>query len=320
MSAAKKRKNTTSPAPIRAATTWLLGPGRTVLLASAVVAAAVGGLAFAWSKLGDRILSSPEYRLGPGQVEISPPPPDWIRSDLRGEVFRDPTLDAGMSILEADLCERIALAFERHPWVEKVDRVSKRHPASVLVELQYRRPACMVEVPGGRLPVDARGVLLPPEGFTPLEAARYPRLAGVDQMPSVPPGRRWPDPRVIGAAEIAEAIGAAWGGLGLKEIFALAADPTAAPVGGAAYNRHGDDDRLRQSPGRSVEPFFALVTPVGTQILWGYAPGANAAGELPAEEKVARLKRYLAEHDTLDARGGRRQDLDVRTLPPSVAR
>ena len=38
-------------------------------------------------------------------------------------------------------------------------------------------------------------------------------------------------------------------------------------------------------------------------------------GELSAKEKVARLQRYLAEHDTLEGREGQRQNLDVRTLP-----
>ena len=316
MSAAKKRKETKSAAArIRDIAAWLLGPGRSPFLVAAVVATAVAGFTLAWNKLGDRILASPDYCLGPEQVEIVPPPPEWIRCDLRAEVFRDPTLNAKMSIMDDDLCKRIAVAFERHPWVKKVGNVDKHHPASVRVELAYRRPVCMIEVPGGSLPVDMNGVLLPPGGFSPIEAARFPRFAGVDRMPNVPPGRRWPDPRIIGAAEIANAVGDAWGALGLQKIVALDADPALAQSGIA-----GNDFRSRQSPRRSVEPFFALVTPLETQILWGYAPGANAAGELSAEEKVARLKKYHAKYDTLDARGGRRQNLDVRNMPPSVAR
>ncbi len=52
-----------------------------------------------------------------------------------------------------------------------------------------------------------------------------------------------------------------------------------------------------------------------TRIVWGYAPGAGAIGELPAAEKVARLQRYFAEHDTLDVRQAERHELDVRKLP-----
>ncbi|MCD4726090.1 MAG: hypothetical protein K8R46_00370 [Pirellulales bacterium] len=313
MSAAKKRKSTKSdPAWLRRVLFWLFG---LMLIVAVVFAAIVGGPFFTWMKLKDRILGSPEYRLAPQQVEITPLP-DWIHSDLRGEVFRDPALDGSLSIMDDDLAERIARAFARHPWVAKVVRVQPLHPASVQVELEYRRPVCMIEVPGGLFPVDVEGFLLPGRDFSPSEAARYPRISGVERMPIMPPGNRWPDAKVIGGAEIAAALGPAWEAMRLPRIVPLAADPAVAAVGGVT----GGDPSRRKTPRRSVEPFFAIVTSGGTRILWGYAPGAGAIGELTVEEKVARLKRYLADHDTLDGRGGRRQELDVRTMPPSVAR
>jgi len=71
------------------------------------------------------------------------------------------------------------------------------------------------------------------------------------------------------------------------------------------------------APGRLSEPVFWLTTRTwgGSRIRWGYAPGAGAAGELPAAEKVARLKRYFADHDTFDGPQNTRQELDVRTMP-----
>ena len=316
MSAAKKRKATkTDSAWFRGVFSWLFGPGRLALIVVVLFAAFAGGTYLAWMKLKGRILGSPEYRLDPQEVEITPLP-DWIHGDLREDVFRDPALDGPLSIMDDDLAERIARAFARHPWVAKVVRVSKHHPASVQVELEYRRPVCMVEVPGGLFPVDVEGYLLPGRDFSPGEAARYPRISGVERMPIGPPGSRWPDSKVIGGAEIAAALGPAWEAMRLQRIVPLAADPAVAAVGGVV----GGDSSRRTAPRRSVEPFFALVTRGGTRILWGYAPGAGAIGELTVEEKVARLKRYLADHDTLDGRGGRRQELDVRTMPPSVAR
>jgi hypothetical protein len=153
----------------------------------------------------------------------------------------------------------------------------------------------MVVVSGGLLPVDAEGTLLPSgDGdFSPIEATRYPRLEGVERNPTGPVGNRWMDAKVIGGAEIAAAIGPAWEALGLHRIVPLANDP-AGSTGG--------------------EPTFALFTRGGTQIIWGHAPGANVIGELSAKEKVARLQRYLADHDTLEGRGGKPQTLDVRTL------
>ena len=126
----------------------------------------------------------------------------------------------------------------------------KRHPkssnpASVKVDLAYRKPVCMVVVPGGLLPVDAEGILLPRgEGdFSPIEATRYPRLEGVDHMPTGPVGSRWTDAKVIGGAEIAAAIGPAWEAFGLHRIVPLAADP-AGSVGGDSSRRSAEPSSL----------------------------------------------------------------------------
>ncbi len=219
-----------SPAKKRASPlAWLFGSGRPLLILALVVGIFGGGVYWGWLKTRTRILASPEYRLTAQQVEITPPP-EWIHSDVREEAFRDPALSSPLSIMDDDLVERVAKAFAGHPWVAKVLSVAKRYPASVKVELAYRKPVCMVVVPGGLVPVDEGGILLPRgEGdFSPLEATRYPRLEGIDHMPAAPVGSRWTDAKVIGGAEIAAAIGPAWGGLGLRSIVPLAADPTIA--------------------------------------------------------------------------------------------
>ena len=295
MSPAKKQTRRSLPVP------WLLGRGRPLLMLLVLAGLFVGGAIETWRWIGPRILGSPEYRVTAERVEITPPP-EWIHSDIRAEVFRDPTLDGPLSVMDDDLAERIYRAFARHPWVAKVIRVNKQN---LKVELVYRRPVCMVEVPGGLLPVDGEGILLPPGDFSPSEAAGYPRLTGVERGPTGPPGSRWPDAKVLGGAEIAAVIGPAWEAMRLQRIVPLPADPAAATGGG-------------YSGRRSAEPFFALLTRGGTRILWGYAPGANAMGELPAAEKLARLQRYLADHDTLEGRQGQPQELDVRTMRPSV--
>ncbi len=305
MSPAKKQD---SLSVIPAWLSWLLGAGRPVLIVAVLVGVFGGGAYLAWLKFKARILSAPEYRVGPEQVEITPLP-GWIHSDIRAEVFRDPTLDGPLSIVDDDLVKRIFKAFEQHPWVAKVRTVATCHPAStdptsVKVELVYRQPVCMVEVPGGLLAVDAEGVLLPSEDFSPVEATYYPRLSGVDRKPVGPPGRRWGDAKVVGGAEIAAALGPAWETMKLKQIVPLAAD--------VVENAGGDSRRL------AMEPIFVLLTRGGTQIIWGYAPGANVLGEPPAAEKVARLRQYLAEHDTLDGSQGQRQELDVRALGKGV--
>jgi hypothetical protein len=283
MSAAKK-KSESRP----------LLPPAALLSAAAAILIVLGGY-WTWRTVGPRVLDSPEYRLDLGQVEITPPP-DWAPAGLCAEVFRDPLLSVPLRITDADLAERIYAAFGRNPWVAKVRRVSVHNPARVRVELDYRRPACMVELPGGLLPVDAEGYILPPEDFTPVEAARWPRLAGVERRPTLPPGQRWTDARVVGGAEIAAALTPHWNELKLHRILPLAAD---------AGQRMG-------------EPRFELLTRGGSRIRWGYAPGAGVLGELPAAEKIARLRRLMADNDTLDGRDGKPQELDIRDLPPAT--
>ncbi len=261
------------------------------IAAAALILFAVGVCA-AWQMFGRKILGSGEYLVGRDQVEVTPPPPDWIHSDVPGEALRDAAIDGPLSVTDGNCLERVARAFARHPWVAKVVRVQKRYPASLTVDLVYRRPVCMVEAPGGPVPVDAEAVVLPRQDFSPVEATHYPHLAGIGQRPPVRAGEHWADAKVLGGAEIAAAVLSDWERLGLQRIEPAVADP-ARP---------------------SAEPLFALLTRGGSRIAWGFPPGANVPGELSAGEKVARLKRYLAEHDTLDAPGGQPHELDVRAL------
>ncbi len=202
------------------------------------------------------------------------------------------SLDRPLSITDDDLAERIANAFKLHPWIAEVCQVRKYHPARIKVDLVYYRPVLMVQVPGGLLPVDISGVLLPSTDFSPLEAGRYPRLVGIDTVPVGPPGERWGDVRVVGAAAIAASFGTAWQRLGLERIVPAA----------------------MVSVGRQREETYDLFTTSGTRVVWGRAPTTDMPGEVPAEEKVARLVKYAAERGSLDATDGRPQELDVRGL------
>lgn len=302
---AAKKQVTSSHVPVwpRKLIAWIFGKGRRWVILAVMVGLFVGGWYVTWHWFKPSILHSPEYRVGPEQVEITPLPP-WIHSKIVEEVFRDPTLDPPLGIMDEGLAERIAKAFSRHPWVSKAS-VRIKHPARVCVELVYRQPACIVEVSGERLPVSAEGILLPRGDFTTSEAARYPLLTGVDRFPTVSAGSRWGnDAKVIGGAEIADVLGPVWERMGLQRIEPLASDP--AGVGGIDAGRP------------SQEPFFVLFTRGGTRILWGYAPGSKVINELPAEEKVGRLQRYLSVNDTLDGRPGQKKELDVRRLLPAV--
>jgi hypothetical protein len=296
MSAAKKSSE--PPSRLQETFQWLAGPGRPMALAVLIVALFGLGWYLAWQWHQKQLLASDAYWLSVQNVELTPLPA-WIHSDIRSEVFRDATLDGPLSILDPKLAERIAAAFLAHPWVAKVSRVQKYHPARVQVDLVYRQPACMVDVAGVLLPVDGEGVLLPDSDFSAPEKARYPRLVGIETRPAGPVGARWGDVRVIGGAEVAAALAGVWERSGLERIV-----PSVLP--GAAGNQ---------------ECSYELVTRPGTRVFWGRAPGAATAGECSAADKIAKLQKYLADHGTLEGPTGpqqldltRQQSIEVGAL------
>lgn len=291
-----KRKSSSAPPWPARLISFLRGPGRPLVWMGLLGAVFAGAWCVVWLKVRGPVLSSSDYLVGPQQVRITPLP-EWIHSDICAEVFQNTSLEEQLSLMDEELTERIANAFSLHPWVAKVRRVSKHHPARVEVELLYRRPVCMVQVSGKLFPVDAQGVLLPGGDFSPVEAGRYPRLVGIQAVPVGILGEGWGDRRVVGGAEIAEALLPAWDELKLARI------ELSRPPAGGVSKRHT----------------YWLVTRGGTRIFWGPPPGSSKQGDLSVADKLARLRNYVATHGTLEGRGGP-QRLDVHNLPqPRVA-
>ncbi len=280
------------PPAVENAVRWVVGPGRPAALAVLVTGLFFGAAALIWEAVGPDVQSSDAYWLTPESVEITPLP-EWIRSNIRRDVFRDASMDGALSIMDDDLVDRLRSGFALNPWVAKVISVRKHHPARVKVDLVYRRPVCVVAIGEERLPVDAQGVLLPGGDLSPVEAARYPRLVGIETRPLTSAGDRWADPRVAGGAEIAAALQPVWEKLGLESIVPL-------PV---------------EEVGRAREHRYELVTRGGTRVFWGRSP-SSSPGEVPAAEKIDKLQKYAAEHGTLEGTAGR-QMLDL-TQPGSI--
>jgi hypothetical protein len=241
---------------------------------------------FTYRAVEHRIVGSPHYTIDPRTIEVTEQP-KWIRSDVKAEVLRDGSLDQPLNLLDDSLPERVSKAFTLHPWVAQVTSVRKRAGKGLEVELLYRRPVCMVEVPGGLYPVDADGVLLPTADFTPQDASHYPRLTGIQTVTEGPVGTRWQDACVQGAAQIAALLADDWAALGLARISPLAGGPAAA----------GD------------ELSFVLYSQSGASIVWGAATSAGDS-EPTGEDKLARLKTLAS---ALRARNGSSPPLDLRT-------
>ncbi|MCC6124107.1 MAG: hypothetical protein IT426_04035 [Pirellulales bacterium] len=268
-----------------------------ILIAGALAAAGYK----IWQKVGERVLAAEEYRLTPEKIRLSPwPLPEWVKPDPRWDAFDQLQRRGPVSILDADLVERLAAAFEQNPWIAKVHRIAKEHPAAVEVEVGYRRPVLMVLVDaGGNTPyaeayaVDAEGVSLPTKNcFTPVEIAKYPCLIGVENPPAAGVGKRWGDSRVIGGAEIAAALLPVWEKLRLKQIV-----PRAISAGAS-----GTLPASTQSAqfGEYRFEIIARGTPNDKRIPWGRSPMDKNSQDFSPAQKVKKLEDLAAEFGSLD--------------------
>jgi hypothetical protein len=284
---AKKPAPATTSSPFRR---LLKAHARRLFLLTLLCAATGGGIYALWRSVAHDVLHHDQYRLTLDQLTITPSPPWLHTTDVREQVFREGGLANNVWLHDPHLAEQVSKTFELHPWVAKVKRVRVRG-AKIDIDLEYRRPVCMVEVaPGLVQPVDVEGVILPRDDFTPAEARRYPRLAGVTRMPVGLVGEPWGDLHVVGGAEIAAALADCWEQLRLDHIGVVT---TGTP-----------------------EILFELAVRSGTshaadKITWGHAPNTSEPNEPTVEQKIARLKVFLDDGTTEAVSAGRR-DLDLR--------
>ncbi len=240
-----------------------------------------------------------EYRVTADQIVINEPP-HWVSRKVVQEAMKRSGLADSLSVLDSDSAEQIAQAFRDHPWISKVVSVSKSYPAKIEVELEYRRPVAMVRLKQGLYPVDANGVLLPSADFPISEAERYPVIANITSTPEGPEGTRWGDVCVTGGARIAEIMlpqpaedeetQDLWTEFKISEIRAP----------------------KRQAADEYVEDLtFEFVTDGGSRIIWGRAPGSSHPGELETEQKIGRIREYIATYGGLDEPDGP-YELDIR--------
>jgi hypothetical protein len=263
------------------------------------------GTHFLWLRTAPVISRDPQYLLSAERIKITPPPA-WIRSDIKSQVLRDSGLIGTVSLLDDwdSLSRRVKDAFALHPWVASVERITRRLPSSLVVELKYRRPVAAVESGDSTgvmfLPVDEQGFRLPEGDLTETECRYLPRVSGVQGRPLV--GDKWDDPRVLGGVRLATQLADVWQQLRLVEILAN------------VPNSSRDD-----------KPFytFELVTSGGTRIIWGATPGQESSiGESPFEQKRKRLIDYATQHGKLETLDGPAV-LDVRgdlVVTPRTAR
>jgi len=245
----------------------------------ALVTAALGcGILYALDHCRATVRVAPGYVMTSDSLRLVTYP-EWVTPAILAELdvgLLDPDFPHRFSLLDSGACERIARAYERCLWVEKVERIVKHDPRvnpkepPLEVFLKFRRPLVFVEVRDGFLLLDERGVRLPGLYREPrLGAARFLVVTGVSGAPPEA-GREWSDAAVRAALEVAEAV------CDRREPFRLATIDMA-NFGG------------RRDP-RDTE--IALWTAGGTRIKWGKAAGPESAAihEKTPGEKAAYLE------------------------------
>lgn len=214
------------------------------------------------------------------------PPPYWIRDRFLDEVKTLGGLPDRFCVLDGHTVRRLVEALRLHPWVRHVQWVRARHPNRLEAKVEYRWPVALVQVRGGGTLVDRHGVVLRAERDFPLaERAKCFWITGVTMPPPSTPGRTWDDPGVQAACELAQVLRAC------KDRLALTVIDVA--------NHQGRRD-LRDSE-------IVLWTSNRTRVNWGRAPNTDKPGEVPVQEKLARLVQYAQKYGSLDGR----YDLDV---------
>jgi hypothetical protein len=253
-----------------------------VVIVLAVVAALGLAAREAWRRTASIIASRDRYLL-PAEAITVTPPPEWIVADVREQVIHAAGLDRRLSILDPEFAKRIEDAFALHPWVASIERIEKKFPPAVQVELTYRKPVAAIEIPVGDsralLPVDARGVHLPTEDVPLIRRQYLPRITGVSGQPSV--GQQWEDPRVAGAVDLAVMLADVWEPLHLMEIC-----PSA---------------RTELQGGRQVFVYDIVTRGGWTKIVWGAGPHEQAPGEARFAIKLQRLKKCIEQYGPLDS-------------------
>ena len=260
-----------------------------------LVVALFAGIWFGlWSVWKNELLRSEQYQLHSAQFHLPPPLP-WIPETLVRDVLLTAKFDSDESVLDAKLPEKLAAAFQANPWVLKVQKVQIQYPAEIFVELDYRSPVCLVELPEGNgfYPVDSQGVLLPTDYFTqgtPEEIAeKMDAFVHVTDTPSNPIGSfgdTWGNSAVEKAAQIAALLGEDAKPWGIVAIRIIA-------------DKRTDEFALSRP---TQPPRFQLFAANGRLFDWGTFDSSPDNPQLPSldeDAKKEKLRHLIQQYGTL---------------------
>ena len=188
----------------------------------------------------------------------------WIPpQDVRQISAAGTATAANHSVFEPGLARKLADAYSREGWVERVRAVRLRYPAQVEVELDFRSPCARLD--NGAV-LDRQGVALNLSATNPYSAA-LPVLAGATKCVPIP-GRACNERAVTDGLDLLAVV-----------YDVLRQSPGALRI-----------TRVEQSDGRGT-----VFTQNGPKILWGAFTDDPPLGEPRTGEKAQLLRRRLCE-------------------------
>jgi len=263
-----------SSAKARTPFIWRLLRGTLVALLTAAVGC---GAIWGFDALRQQVRLSPGYQVSSESLRLVKGP-SWMTPAILAELdvaSLDPEFPREFSLLDEGISARIAAAYERSLWVDRVERIVKHDPRvdpqnpPLEVFLKFRRPIAFVQVQDGFALVDDQGVRLPGLYREPrLGAARFLVITGVPWL-TPRPGQGWDDPSLQAGVQVACAVEPK------REAFRLAS----IDVSNFGYRRDRRDTEI------------ALYTVSETRIKWGKAPSSEA--ELLQEKTLVEKVAYL---------------------------
>jgi hypothetical protein len=248
-----------------------------VALALMLVGGSIAGLAFGFAYLDRDVRALPMYQMTSESLRLIEGP-TWMTPAILADLDVRDRLPERFSLLDPDICQRVAKAYEQVVWVERVSRVVKMDPRAdparspLEVTLKFRRPVAYVQGAQGYYLVDGKGIRLPGvyTDVPCLGKVTLLMINGVDTPPP-DPGHPWFDPSLEAGVAVADVVEP------YREKYRVTRIDVA-NVGGR--RNKGDSEILLYT--KSIPP---------TRIKWGKAPSPEA--EILQEKTLAQKVSYL---------------------------
>ncbi len=214
-----------------------------------------------------------EHLAGKDTVEVAAidcePPTGMTRKDFLEQVqyYAEPQLPDRLTATDS-LIKKVFEAFCRHPWVEKVEGITRLPDGRLRVKLVYRSPVLAVEVGSQRRVVDGHGILLPSDAA----AEGLPLLRQGKILKAGREGTLLGDDRVKAAARTAAFLCQEQSKLAVTEIT-------------------------------DTSDGLVLTTATGTRIIWGRPLLDQADADSTAERKREKLRTQELHAGQVDLRG-----------------